>query len=85
MQCKYLLSRVELWTFESNVINTKLEIVSRKKRGAKELGPGNSVIRLRTQKNFPLLRFFFPLAYFNLCLFRCKRLSYEISKSSIPV
>lgn len=68
---------------ECNKIH-KLEI--QKKRGAKELGPGNSVIRLRTQKNFPLLRFFSSLAYFNpLCLFSFKRLYYEISKPSIPV
>lgn len=63
---------------------TSFEI--QKKRGAKELGPGNSVIRLRTQKNFPPLRFFSSLAYFNpLCLFYYKRLCYERLNPSIPV
>ena len=84
MQCKYLPSRVKLRLRIKWDRSTKLEI-SRKKRGAKELGPGNSVIRLRTQKNFPLPRFFFPLVYFKLCLFHCKGLFHEISKSSIPV
>ncbi|KAJ9486564.1 hypothetical protein VN97_g6770 [Penicillium thymicola] len=71
-KCNTNICKVGVVELVNAIKSTELEI--QKKRGAKELGPGNSVIRLRTQKNFPLLRFFSFLTYFNpLCLFSCKR------------